>query len=362
MLLGGLNMRGNLEELTEALNTELINIKVSEELKLKTLEKCKRSERTFFYKAFTPITCTVVACLLMGVIIYPIYTKNNLINNEQITMNASEKSIEALDKSRIDPPSLSNEANITEGENSKAHSSEIVDQSQKKVNESSKEQKEQNEEKDIIVLNENPTIAFKAKGLVESEKMDKNSSPTNQGSRDTTSNSIIEKETDTKGGSTIALSEIQNNDVLPKEETKMKDLSLQEAREVFGGNIKIPSYIPKGFAMIKILVPEVESSSNKLYEITYSSDFQHFKITEYKNENNSNELGSSSNVQSEEAHENYMVINLNNMAVKYTVSESIDNKEFPYVKLIWENSGRKYSSEGNAPWTELINIISSIIN
>jgi hypothetical protein len=352
-------MRGNLEELTEALNTELINIKVSEELKLKTLEKCKRSERTFFYKAFTPITCTVAACLLMGVIVYPIYTKSNLINNEQITMNTSEKNIEALDKSRIDPPSLSNEANITEDENSKAHSNEIVDESQKKVNESSKEQKE---EKEIIVLNENPTIAFKAKGLVESEKMDENSPSTNQGSRDTTSNSIIEKETDTKGGSTIALSEIQNNDVLPKEETKMKDLSLQEAREVFGDNIKIPSYIPKGFDMVKVLVPEVESSSNKLYEITYSSGFQHFKITEYKDKNNSNELGSSSNVQSEEAHENYMVINLNNMAVKYTVSESIDNKEFPYVKLIWENSGRKYSSEGNAPWTELINIISSIIN
>jgi hypothetical protein len=359
MLLGGLNMRGNLEELAEILNIELMNIKVSEELKLKTLEKCKKSERISFHKAFIPITCTVAACLLVGVIVYPIYTKNNVINSEPITMNISEKAIKELEETIIDSPRLSSEVNITEDENIKTRSDEIVEESQKKVEENSKEQKE---EKEIIVLNENPTITFREKALVRSEEMDKSILPTKQGNEYVISNSIIEKEKETKEESAIILSQMQNNDALPKKETKMKDLSLQEAIKVFGDNIKIPSYIPKGFDVSKILMPETGDISNILYEITYSNSLQYFKITEYKDVDNGSEVDSNSNVQSEEFKENYMVININNVAVKYRLSESIDNKELPYVKLIWENSGRKYSADGNTPWAELINIISSIIN
>lgn len=352
-------MRVKLEELPKALNIELINIKVSEGLKLKTLEKCKKSERISCHKAFIPITCTVAACLLVGIILYPIYTKNNVISNEQITMNTSEKAIKALEKSIIDSPILSNEVNITEDKNIKTHSNEIVDESQKRVEENSKEQKE---EKEIIVLNEKPAITFKEKALVRGEEMDKSILPTKQGNEYAISNSIVEKEKATKSDSEIALTQIPNIDELTKKETKMKDLSLQEAIKVFGDNIKIPSYVPKGFDLSKILVPEVNNSSNILYEITYSNNLQYFKITEYKDVDNGSEVDSNSNVQSEESKENYMVININNVAVKYRLSESIDNKEFLYVKLIWENSGRNYSSEGNTPWTELINVISSIIN
>lgn len=358
-------MKGNLEELTQKLNIELINIKVSEELKLKTLEKCKRSERISFHKVFIPITCTLAACLLVGVIVYPIYTKNNIIDNNQITMNASEKASESLDESIIESPRLSNESNIIEGKDSKTYSNEIVDESQKEVNKSikePKEEKESKEEKEIIVLNENPAIAFKAKGLVGSEEMDKNISPTNPRSGDTIGNSIIEKEKETKVGSAIALLDMQNNGISSEEETKMNDIPLQEAIKVFGGKIKIPSYVPKGFVLLKVLVPEVDSSSNILYEIVYGNDFQSFKISEYKDLSNRSELDLNSYIQSGVTKENYMVINLNNIAVKYTLSESTDNKEFPYVKLTWENSGRKYICEGNTAWTELINIISSTIN
>lgn len=351
-------MRVKLEELPKALNIELINIKVSEGLKLKTLEKCKKSERISCHKAFIPITGTVAACLLVGIILYPIYTKNNVISSEQITINTSEKAIKALEKSIIDSPILSSEVNITEDENIKTRSDEIVEESQKKVEENSKEQKE---EKEIIVLNEKPEITFKEKALVREEEMDKSILPTKQGNEYDISNNIGEKEKGTKRDSEIALTQIPNIDELTKKETKMKDLSLQEAIKVFGDNIKIPSYVPKGFDLSKILVPEVSNSSNILYEITYSNNLQYFKITEYKDVDNGSEVDSNSNVQSEESKENYMVININNVAVKYRLSESIDNKEFLYVKLIWENSGRNYSSEGNTPWTELINVISSII-
>lgn len=349
-------MSGNLEELTQALNIELINIKVSEELKLKTLEKCKKSEKISFRKVSIPITCTLAACLLVGIVVYPYYTKNSIIGNEQITMNSSERSIKASDKSIIDSPRLGNEVNIKENENSKIYSNEIVDESQKKVNENSKEQQGENR---VIALNENPTVAFKAKVGVESEEMDKSILSTSQGNENASINSTTEKG---KDASTIALPTKQNNDALSNEETKMKDLSLQEAIKVFGDSLKIPSYVPKEFNLSTILVPELGDDSNVLYEITYSDNNKYFKITEYKDVDNTKQLDSNSNIESETPKENYMVINLNNVAVKYILSESDDNTECAYVKSIWENSGKNYRVEGNIPWTELINVISSIIN
>ncbi len=59
----------DLEELPDVINIELVDIKVSEELKLKTLNKCKTIKRTFFHKAYIPIACTMAACLFMGVMI-----------------------------------------------------------------------------------------------------------------------------------------------------------------------------------------------------------------------------------------------------------------------------------------------------
>nr|MBK5236241.1 hypothetical protein [Clostridium sp.] len=84
-------MRDNLEGLTDAFNMDLKIIKVSEELKLRTLEKCMRNKKNSIHKSVLKVTCTIAACLLMGIIIYPIYSKNNELHNESITMDARDK-------------------------------------------------------------------------------------------------------------------------------------------------------------------------------------------------------------------------------------------------------------------------------
>lgn len=348
-------MRDNLEELTDILNLELLNIKVSEELKLKTLEKCKRNKRTFFDKAFTPMTCTIAACLLMGVMIYPIYNKSSLMKNQQMIMNTSDKGIEALDKPSTDSAILSNEANIIEDKSSKVKPKEIIEQNKKEVNESSNEQNE------MMVLNEDPTIAFRMKSSMESEQKDKGISSINKGIIATVNEGIIDNDKNTKDDSSIASSEEKQNDLEPNEEVKMKVLSVEEARRIFGDSINIPSYIPIGFVMDKILVPEVQNGSNQLYEIVYSNNSQYFIIAEYKNINNASELDTNTTLDSKVAEGNNMVININKIPVKYTLCESIDNNELPYAKLTWDNGGSKHSVEGSAPLAELINIISSII-
>ena len=99
----------------------------------------------------------------------------------------------------------------------------------------------------------------------------------------------------------------------------------------------------------------MQNDSNKLYEVVYRNNSQYFIITEYKDINNTSELDL--NITGE----NSMVININNVPVKYIVFESNDGKELPYAIFIWSNERGMYSVEGSAPCAELINIISSTI-
>lgn len=341
-------MRDNLEELSEIFNVELINIKVSEELKLRTLEKCKRNKRALFHEAFTPITCTIAACLFMWLIIYPIYNKNNSIKNEQIIMNTSDKGIETLNKPNMDSAMLSNEADIKDDKSSEVKSKEIIEENKEEVNQNSKEQNP------VLVLNENTTIPFKMESSRSSEIKDKEGLATNKGIVASINEGIIDKDTSTKDESAMVLPEKQD-DLAPKEEIKMNALSLQEARIIFGEGINIPTYIPLGFDIEKILVPEVQNESNKLYEVVYRNNSQYFIIAEYKDINDTSELDL--NI----TEENSMVININKVPVKYTLYESIDGKALPYAIFIWSNGRSMYSVKGSVPWAELINIISSTI-
>lgn len=353
-------MRDNLDELTDIFSMELKDIKVSEELKLKTLGKCMGSKKISISKSIFPVSCTIAACLFVGVIIYPIYNRGNLTQKEQITMNTKNKEIKPLDKPYIDPEMKENQATITEDENNKTVGKGTVQQNPKEANKSNKEEKQQNE---VIVLNEKPITSLKMQSSIQSEKGDRDISGEGKDITVATKGEIIDKEStkDDNKSNTLVLSGENDNAIDSDKEIRMKNLSLQEARKIFQNNLKIPSYIPKDFVMEKILVPEVDNNSYELYEIIYSNNSQYFKITEYKNINNNAGLTPNSSPQLKATEENNMIINVNKIPVKYVLVESVDNKESSYVKLTWESMGIKYSAEGNAPWAELINIVSSII-
>ena len=342
-------MRDNLEELTDIFNIELINIKASKELKLRTLEKCKRNKRVLFYEAFTPITCAIVVCLFTVGIIYPIYNKSNSIKNEKLIMNTSDKGIEALNKPNTDSAMLSNEADIMEDKSVEIESKEIIKENKEEVNKNSKE------ENPALVLNESSTIPYKMESPKSGEIKDKVGLATDKGIVASINEGIINKEKSIKDGATTALSEEKQENLDSKEEVTMKVLSLQEARIAFGEDINIPTYLPLGFDIEKILVPQVQNDSNKLYEVVYRNNSQYFIIAEYKYIDNARELDL--NITGE----NNMVININKIPVRYTVYGSNEGENLPYTIFIWSNGGSMYSLEGNAPWAELINIISSTI-
>ena len=350
-------MKDNLERLTDILNIELEGIRVSKELKLKTLEKCKTNKKALSKKEFLPIACTMAACLFMGVIIYPIYNKTNSVGNEKITMNTSDENVKELDR-LTDNPMLRNKISTTEDSNNKILSSEILKEDSSEVKESSEKQKQ---EKEMIALNESPIVSYKIQSLPENDK----SISTDDKSIDVgTNGDIVDKEKYMKNdnqNTSVALLEEKNNELDISEEVKMKNLSLQEARQIFQDNIKTPSYVPRDFVIEKILVPELGNSSFKLYEIIYKSNSKYFKVTEYKNTNDISGLALNSNEELNVSDEGNMIININNTPVKYILQQGDDNKELPYVKLTWERIGKKYSVEGNVPWAELINIVSSII-
>ncbi|MGH4124115.1 MAG: hypothetical protein ACREV6_14410 [Clostridium sp.] len=335
-------MRDNLDGLKDIFNMELKNIKVSEELKLKTLGKLDKSSRRPISKAVIPITLTMVACLFIGFIIYPIYNKTNLMHNEGITMNTSNQEIKTLIEPYAGTAMVKDKTNITEDKPSK-----IVEENKKIVNKNSKKQKT---EKQTIVLNEKPIIPFKAESLVPEDKKEKDIVVAINGG-------IVDNEKSIKADNKENYMVLQEKSQLQlNEETKMRTISLHEAKNIFGESIKTSVYIPKAFVMEKILIPEENSNSSELYEIIYSNGSQYFKITQYKNMKDSSALSMDSSPESKVVEGNIMVININKIPVNYILRPNIDNKELPYVKLFLESEGEKYSVDGNAPWAELINI------
>lgn len=342
-------MRDNIDGLTDILNMELKSIKVSEELKLRTLEKCKKSKRNSFDKGILPITCTIAACLFIGIITYPIYNKSNLMHKGEISMETSDKDINKLDRPYMDEKIFKQKANTKEDENNKIINNKIVEGNQKGANKNSSEEKP---EKEMIVLNEKPIASSKMQSLTQSEDKAKDKAK-DMGVASNGDPSNKER--------SIALSRGNDKDLNSNEETKMKTLSLEEAKKIFQSDIKIPSYIPKDFVMTKILVPEIDNNPYKMYEIIYSNNSQDIKITKYKNIIQDGEAEGNNSIQSKGTEENNMIININKVPVKYTMCEGVDNKEQPYVKMSWEYMGELYGVEGNAPWAELINITSSII-
>nr|MBK5235518.1 hypothetical protein [Clostridium sp.] len=316
----------------------------------------------------------------MGIIIYPIYSKNNELHNESITMDARDKGIKRLEEqpkmnqqAYMDKSILKEKTDITEDEKNKTIKSEIVEENQKQVNktesntiESNKNSKELKTEKKIIVLNDKPIMPAKMESSIKSEKKDKDIVYENQDIIVATTTDIIDEEKLTednnKNNSAILCDEIDlaKSGLAENKETNMRNLSVQEVRNFLKSNIKIPTYLPRDFIMEKVLVG-ADSNSYKSYEIIYSNNSQYFKITEYKNANYNGGLVPNSSLASKTAEENNMIININSVLVKYILCESIDNKDLPYANFTWVNMGKTYTAEGNAPWAEIINIVSSII-
>ena len=351
-------MMHDLEELPDVINIELVDIKVSKELKLKTLNKCKTIKRTFFHKAYIPIACTMAACLFMGVIIYPIYNKSNIMEKQQITMNTSEIDINKEDKETMDSTSSSNEDDIMKNQNSRIGSNEMVDENQKEVNESVKEKNDINGSKD------NSIVALKKETVGEDDKKGESMVAVGKDAIDTTNGDTIQNDKyikDDSESTSIALSEGNVKVLAPDDGVKMKSISPQEAIKIFAGDIKIPTYVPMGFALEKILVPEFNYNLNKVYEVIYNNNSQYFKIVKYNNTNISGDLSSNAAPEKGLTEESNMVINLNNIPVKYAMYEGTNIMESTFVKLTWEDRGIRYSVEGNASFGELISIVSSII-
>ncbi len=162
------------------------------------------------------------------------------MEKQQITMNKNETEFNKADKQTMDSVSSSNEDDAMKNQNSRIVSNEMVDENQKVVNESAKEQKEINGPGD------NSIVALKK----ESDKNNESTVVVDKDAIDTTNEDTIDNDKYIKDGSestSIALAEENVKGLAPDDGVKMKVISPQEAINLFGGDIKIPTYVPKGF-------------------------------------------------------------------------------------------------------------------
>lgn len=301
-------MKDNMEYFKEASNLLLKDIHTTEKLKKMTLEKCKSQKKN----RIKPILATVAsaAFLIMG------FTYNYFFNNSTIPRNYVDNN-EQQYKNSNDSRKVKEDSKIK-------NTNELA----KSVNDSSKN-KGESSTSDI-------------------NKADDNSKNTNTTSSvDSTAGSFKSPNSTSTSVNSTQSSLAPNENFSGKESYKglqgiaspQKNLDMATAEKYFESKIITPSYVPDGFNLTDISIPDAKL---KCIKLKYSSDSSYFEIYESKNLSN---LDGSKTV----------YINANKAYVNYTK----DSKSAT-TQIVWINNNVQYYLSSTLSEDSLINIAKSI--
>lgn len=302
-------MKDNMEYFKEASNLLLKDIYATEKLKKMTLDKCKSQKKN----RIKPILATVAsaAFLIIG------FTYNYFFNNSTIPRNY-------VDNNAQQYKSSNDSGKIKEGSTTKSNNDLA-----KSVNDSSKNKSES---------------ATSANSKPDDKATKSNTNTTN--SVDSITGSKDSSGTSTSGSST-------QNSLAPSENfsgkesykglkgiaSPQKNLDMATAEKYFESKIITPSYIPDGFNLTDISIPDAKL---KCIKLKYSSDSSYFEIYESKNISN---LDGSKTV----------YINSNKAYINY-----MKDSKSATTQIVWINNNVQYYLSSTLPEDSLINIAKSI--
>lgn len=241
-----------MKDLKEVLNYELENMQVTEKLKTKTLEKCKKSDKKLYLRTMAVKVASVILVISVGYYygfyneIPKNYTKVNPINNN---LNKDIK----IDKDDI-----------------KKNSEEVVvNKNYPKINIINEKQSPSksglsNSKKAVKSPNEEKTSSTMA---LKKEEVDKN----------ILRNKNIEDKN--KGVDTSVIATSAGN-IAPT--FNCTGFNLVETEKSLNMKITLPSYVPEGY---KILNIRKTTDKNATIIINYSSNLSYFYIKESKDDN-----------------------------------------------------------------------------
>ncbi len=313
-------MKDSIKDFRDTSNLILKDIYATDELKKMTLEKCKNQKKN----KIKPILATAasVAFLIVGFSYNYLYNKSTLVRN--YINEAKQQEYKNLENNETIKESLK-----TKDDKALA----------KSTNSSSNSKNANKNETEILENNKSGTNTSNAN--------------TNNGtSSNTSTNSNAES---TKNVNSVSSSEntTENNLVANDNETNretstgfqglsalQKNLNISTAEKYFESKILTPTYIPKGFNLTDISIPDTKL---KCIKLKYSSGDSYFQIYESKNLS---------------ALEGTSVISIQNN--KAYVSYIKDNKSTTTTQITWIMNNIQYSLSSTLPENSLVDIAKSI--
>ncbi|WP_097025642.1 DUF4367 domain-containing protein [Clostridium peptidivorans] len=323
-------MKDNMKNFREASDLILKNIYVTDELKRKTLEKCNHRKVSIIK---TKLTAAFSAALIVffGIFIY-------FFHKSAITNNHIAKSINQEYKNSLDNENKIKEATKIAGSSDSDKSSSVVSNS--KNNTKNNVPVPQNKNADIAMKGSNNIPQNNNIDAV-NENKEADSQSRNDSSKTFDSvpqNRIDISNSDSNNSEMNSVAELHTSLPLAPE-----PLTIEKAEEYFEDKILLPSYIPEGFALTDISMPD---EKQKCIKLKYSSSSADFEILQSKS---LSKLSGTENISIG-----------NNTAYINSVKDEKTN--IITTKITWIMDNVQYSLSSTLPEDSLIKIAESINN
>lgn len=323
-------MEDNMKNFREASDLILENIYVTDELKIKTLEKCTHRKASIIN---TKLTAAFSGALIVFFGIFISLFHKQAINNNNIAKSINQKQKNSLDnKSKIQEAAKTTgssdlDKSFSAASNSKSNTENNVATSQKKnVDIAMKGSNNIPENKSINSVKENTETDSQSRDD-SSKKADSVLQNRDDISNSDTSNS--EMNTEAQSDTSLAL--------VPE------PLTIEKAAEYFESEILIPSYIPEGFTLTDI---SIRDENEKCVKLKYSSSSADFEILQSKS---LSKLAGTEN------------ISIGN-SIAYINSVKDEKTNVITTKITWIMDDVQYSLYSSLPEDSLIKIAESINN
>ncbi|MGE5627444.1 MAG: hypothetical protein ACM3X7_04910 [Solirubrobacterales bacterium] len=276
-------MKDNIENFREITEIVLKDIYVTDELKQKTLEKCTAKSQLKIHPAILSTASAAVLIIGLGFYNYSFKQSNVAVNNPI-----------------------------------------------------------QNEYKDPVNKNDSSPaqIVAETKSEPEVKNTEAADKPVDLGNRNENKDVAIQQLNNTTGSSSsVSISDTKHGSVVTTQgqalSSSIKPLNIADAEKYFEGSIHFPKYIPDGFILKSISIPD---DKLKCIKLKYSTRTAYFEIIENKSLPESNS--------------EYITSEKTKSYTSYTTDENSNT----ITTITWTNNDIQYSVSGNLPESLIINI------
>jgi hypothetical protein len=320
--MGRLNMKDNMENFKKVSDEILKDIYITDELEKKILEKC-------INKRFLKLNALFVSTAFAAILIVTFGMYNYFSHKPTLANNYINNSIKHEYKNSVDSKEVKNSPQIAENkkmDNSK--DSTLNNENNIKNDNYALQNKSSNS--NTVIENKNTNKVVKSTNTIP-QNLDNTTKPLKS------SGDVSKDQTNDDKDKNIDKS-IPSG---PNLSCSPTSLNIKDAEKHFGSKILLPSYIPEGFDIASISIPD---NKVKCIKLSYSSDSSYFEILQSK---------SLSNLEG-----NKIIAIENNKAYVSSIKDEKSNTV--NTKISWIVNNIEYSLYGNLKEDSLINVAKSI--